>query len=377
MRHAAAYSGPERACDGIVLRPPLAYHWSFGARENPAARWVVVDDDVFWPGRDELVCLGSSGEMKWNSPGDFGSGLIVEPDGIACVVSAAFAQARGEGDRYFARVSRTDGSVIRRQTIRGFLQLISSDAVVFHEEVAASSGVKVRLVGYGATDSGIEQRWMIEMDGADRRDRFSLAATSDQTKGYMGWGSGAIASIDLRDGSLVWKADVSDLGGKLVLDAHLESTKGVCVVATKAWTGAFDAKTGKRLWSSAIWGARVVYGDRVYVVQDDTFYAFDLFDGAIKFRCDVRSEMEQKGKRKFDRISTHIAASDTHIWGGDPYGTLWAFNRETGRPEWHHRPKDATGYSGGVPAISGNRLYIPSFSMDPRFPPSLYCYEQA
>lgn len=361
------FGAPSRVCSSVHLRPPLSMAWAYEARDNVGLHPVVERLVLLWSAK-ALVALSMDGRPMWRVPGDFTDGVRIIGD---LVLTGGGA---GDIPAVWTYWDAGSGRKVRGESCTGSIRAVMGDiAIALHsEEPTPEEPRPMRLRAFRLTPGPPEPLWTRR--SRDRADGFSnmLACTSEAV--YLGVGM-HVAACNLRDGHDIWRSPVADLGGDMVLDAHPMVTRNVCVVATKAWTAAFDAMTGRRLWSTPIWGSHAVYGDRVYVIQHDTFYAFDLFDGSLRLRHEIATEMERRGKRKFQYVATHLAASETHVWCGDPFGTLWAIERETGKPEWHHRPKGTTGYMGSVPAISDNRLYIPSFSMDPRFPPSLYCYE--
>lgn len=319
-------------------------------------------------GSRELVMLEKSGQVAWRVAGDFSGGVRHRPGVLVAVRTL-------DGSRLWTVIDALHGTEKWREPTDHSLDALLGDIAVGRKTSNDDRCFDVSMEA--SRVDGVSRRplWRQLSVGAYDENFSKLFACS--AEGVFLAKGRSIVAFDLVSGTERWRSDVSDLGGTASLEAHPMVAGDVCVVATKTWTAGFAVDDGRRLWSTPVWGAHVVYRDRVYVIQHDTLHAFDLFDGSIRFQCEVATEMEKKGRKKFQYIATALAASETHIWCGDPFGTLWALNRATGSPEWHHRPKGTTGYMGGVPAISGNCLYIPSFSMDRRFPPSLYCYQGA
>ncbi len=371
------FGGCTRVQVDIDLSPPLvpAFQWRSSVAPIGHYPLVAAGGALVWATK-ELVALNESGAVRWRLPGDFAQGHHLCGDDLIVVRGEPFnATNRGEGPKEWQRIRVETGGLTSSFPGEGYLHALVPDVGVCGRTDALGEAVASSLSAVRISGTGAEPLWRSTVSGS-WDDLYSQHVAVSDGRIFVGLPPNIVA-LDLDTGRELWRAPVGDLGGALSRDAFPMNSRGVCVVATKDWTAAFDEKTGRRLWSTPVWGARVVYGDSVYVNQWSHLYAFDLFDGGLKLKYDLAPEMEKRSKRRFDRISTDIAASETHIWAGDPHGTLWALNRETGRPEWHQKPKGTTGYSGGVPAISGGRLYVPSFSLDARFPPSLYCYAQA
>lgn len=359
------FGGPARVQESASLAAPLRLASAFESKEMMPNALSDGRTAIAY-GPSELLAIGDAG-ILWRIDGDF-SGGVRHSRGLLVAVRTL------DGARFWTTLDPVDGAEMSRQSTDHTLDALVEGVAVGRRTSRDPDCFDVSMEASQVDGASRRRLWMQVSAGAYDENFSKLFACSPD--GIFLAKGRRIVALNLGDGTERWTSEVSDLGGPVSLEAHPMVAEDVCVVATKHWTAGFAVETGHRLWSTPVWGPHVVYGRRVYVIQDGTFHVFDLLDGSLKAKRDIGPEIEKKGKRRFDRISTHIAASDEHIWGGDPYGTLWALSRETGRPEWHHRPKGTTGYSGAVPAISASRLYIPSFSMDPRSPPSLYCYEQ-
>jgi outer membrane protein assembly factor BamB len=116
------------------------------------------------------------------------------------------------------------------------------------------------------------------------------------------------------------------------------------------------------------------YGEHLLVV--------DVVTGKIELSVRLLEPLEKwltKHSPKAVEVGnlTAPAIVGERLFCGDNFGRLWALDRRTGEPVWHHRPKGAAGYLAHAPVVDGNRLYANTFSMDPKRPSTLYCYEIA
>jgi outer membrane protein assembly factor BamB len=327
---------------------------------------------VTWGWSDYLMGISPKGDEIWRLDGDFRPGLFVGVDGVTGVCIQGRFREDGMRDpevpRRLLRVRLVDGAVEKTTPVEG--QLICAD-----DRVAllgrSTSNPETWHVQCVALDS-FETQWT----HATGHPAFSLSASIADGRVFTCF-AGDLVALSAETGETIWRSPISDLGGHIGRKSAHFISNGVCVLSEQFWIAGFDTGTGERMWASDLWGPSVVYGDRVYVHNDGWLHALDLNDGTRCWSRHIAPEMEKRNKKRFEYSGTPLAASDTHLWFGDPHGFLWALNRDTGEPEWHHRPKGSVGFAGGVmPAISGKRLYIPTFSLDRRLLPSLYCYEQ-
>jgi outer membrane protein assembly factor BamB len=150
------------------------------------------------------------------------------------------------------------------------------------------------------------------------------------------------------------------------------------VILTHDGTTAFDADTGHIVWCyTRQHGHRMIYDGRVYMIDQAYYTILDLQDGRELLRVRMLDQLRQKWGLDDVGISTGLLVSETHAFFGDGAGRLFAVERDTGEPVWFDRPKGTRGYLGVIPVVAGNRLYITTFSMDPKRPGQLYCYEGA
>jgi outer membrane protein assembly factor BamB len=350
--------------------------WNYEARHGIGYYCLVVADGVLSWGTRALVQLGADGAARWESAGDFADGLHLSGRYIIAATRPVFdASNRGEGPLSYVALDAGSGTEIHRTPFQFVLVAFLVDRMIGLEKVVHADRTRTATIAALTLDPNQpEMIWSAVSRG--RFDQvFEREVACSDGRLFVGRGDSVLA-LGVRTGEEVWLASVADQGGVRRQKLLPMVSEGVLVVATDMGTAAFDVATGRRLWTLPYWGCRTVYGGMVYLIHSGVFYAHDLHDGSLRVQRPILDEMQKKCRGRVDRISTDISASETHIYGGDPAGRLWAFDRMTGEPVWHHRPKRTTGYGAAIPVICGNRLYIASFSMDDeRNPPSLYCYE--
>lgn len=140
---------------------------------------------------------------------------------------------------------------------------------------------------------------------------------------------------------------------------------------------AVSASTGEPLWSYLGGGARAIYDGRVYFTQEYSYHVLDLHTGAVLLRREVTREIERRWGLEHVQLKSHPAVSETHTFVGDARGRLFCIVRDTGEPVWYDQPPGVASFWGAMPVVAERRLYISSFSIDPKRPPYLYCYEEA
>lgn len=209
----------------------------------------------------------------------------------------------------------------------------------------------------------------------DRVPDFDFDIACDSEAVYVGRGS-ELLSLDLGDGRIRWVAPLKGLGGGPMLGGWVPMvSNGLVVINVGNGTAAFSAATGELRWVSPHAGGRAIYDGRLYLVGQGNYYVLEVATGQCALEVALSDRVEKKWKLRGVGFPTHIGISETHGFVGDYRGRLYAFERETGEPVWKHQPEGIVGFTGNVPVIAGNRLYISSFSMDPARPPRLYCYE--
>jgi outer membrane protein assembly factor BamB len=205
---------------------------------------------------------------------------------------------------------------------------------------------------------------------------FDIDIACDETNVYVVSGDELLA-INTSNGTVRWRALLRSVGGAITLPGKSVpmASQGLVVIGAGGGTAAFRVSSGELAWLFPYYGTRAIYGGRVYLTTIDSCHVVDLATGEALLQVPLASLAETRWGLHGVQFSSHLAVSETHGFIGDTRGRLYAFDRTTGEPVWMDRPKGITGFSGNIPVIAGNRLYISSFSMAPAPPPRLYCYE--
>lgn len=188
---------------------------------------------------------------------------------------------------------------------------------------------------------------------------------------------GEVWALDLLTGEEQWRFPVHEVDwpAGLMKWRPQVSASGKLVFRTDTWLVCLDAKDGKLLWKLEEGYGQTVYGERVYLANRSRLRVLDIRDGSVLLDRDVGRDL--KARKRSIRLTGRPAVSETHIFGLDEPGTIWAFDRETGEPVWDATPEGTTGFIGNEqPVIDNGRLYVATFSTNPKRPQSLYCFEQ-
>lgn len=225
---------------------------------------------------------------------------------------------------------------------------------------------------------GLEVVWERTPPKTDLDIGFEAEVACGEGRAFVGCGAQLMA-LDLGTGEPPWEADLVPIGGPHHADWTPMVSGGVVVVSTAKGAAAFDTATGKLRWEVPFGIVRAIYDGRLYALWNTEYIVADLASGKTVTRVDVVSRMKEHLKvSQASRLELMLwpAVSETHVFTGDASGRVWALERETGEPVWHHRPDDSPGFAPAEPVIAGNRLYVTARRPDMR--PGgerLYCYE--
>jgi hypothetical protein len=154
--------------------------------------------------------------------------------------------------------------------------------------------------------------------------------------------------------------------------------EGRLIFTTKRGTAALDVRDGRTIWyKPGLHDRGSTYGGRAYFMAGGTFSlpsltALDTKRGRVAWRREY-PELRRKGDD--NRLMGSLAISETHIFGVDRAGWIWALDRSNGAPVWSHRPPGSKGFDDyASPVIAGGCLYV--ISGHGYGTPHLYCYEQ-
>lgn len=197
----------------------------------------------------------------------------------------------------------------------------------------------------------------------------------------LGVSGGVVRALSILDGQEVWRHAVTDLvwHDPTFGDRHGEP-EGIftfCddLVIVRVQHGhvvALSARDGSRVWAWSHGRARTddgyLYNGRYYVNSGlGTYHVLDPRTGKVLLTANLRATLPSK----LQGLSPHgpMLVSETHTFIGTIEGYIVAFERDTGRYVWHHRPKGGTGMGSYLMSANG-RLYYTDMSF------RLYCLEE-
>lgn len=192
--------------------------------------------------------------------------------------------------------------------------------------------------------------------------------------------------LEASTGKPRWTAPFAAIGGSMLSGVEPLVRGDVVVAEGPEGTMAVDIETGLLRWTLNFFGNAGYSDGRIYYTSGlqhgMTLVVVEALSGKVLEHVPLREKCErylrERGPKaaSIDRLTAPAIVGD-RLFCGDNYGRLWALDRKTGDPLWHHRPKDASCYVARAPMVVGNRLYANSFSMDPKRLSTLYCYEIA
>lgn len=377
-QHRGAPSGTPT--EPLSLQPPLKLLWSVeGVGAEPMIREGLCCVWAVWSlERRALLCLDDAGSRKWAIPCDYVRFAMTE--------GRVLAVAGRAGEDTFHSIESGTGRVLSAVRCEYHIDKVLEAQGVF----VGATKTQPRPDAFRTTlaairfGEGVDVLWKRECirdyssHGGGDDQEYDGEVACDDSRVFVRRGS-SLVSLDLRTGQDVWASPLGDVGGSPTMGGKSVPmvSDGVVVISTVEGTAAFRATDGRLAWYFPEWGARTVFGGRVYVVTLNEYHVLDLQTGSRLLHVPLARRVEGKWRLKQVQFSSQLAVSETHGFIGDLKGRLYAFERDTGDPVWMDRPEGITAFAGNIPVIAGNRLYISSFSMEPAPPPRLYCYEQA
>lgn len=345
----------------VTLRPPLAMLWrqvrAFG---NPIIGPPIIFNSHAGR-RDRLRACSWDGSELWTA--DHGpSGEILIAGGrlitsvsrrnrvemLACELGTGKEVARIEGGDIEGLVNRRDFAFCHdgRESILGVARAPSMTRI-----------------------------WTVKADDVGSGGRWETECAADEGRVFVGKDH-ELVCLEAATGKLVWVAGLSELGGKVGPGQWQPMvSKGVVVIRVGNGTAGFDVRTGRVRWLVPRAGASHIYrGELCISGWDGSFGTYDVRSGRPRMEVDLVSRMRTILKGA-SRITTCIVASDTHVFGGEQGGRIWAWERRTGEPVWYMQVPEAKDFIGVQPVIADGRLLIASWTLD-QTPTALYCFEQ-
>jgi outer membrane protein assembly factor BamB len=169
--------------------------------------------------------------------------------------------------------------------------------------------------------------------------------------------SGKLVALEKTSGATLWGP--VDIGGSEVVGHAYDAERVFALTSDKGLLRAFDAATGRQLWSRALGsapgnvGPPTAYRGIVYVAPNDAVIALDEVTGAILWKAKVDFPDYLPG-------GSSPAVSDDAVFVAY-CGEAYAFDRTTGALVWQKRV-DCKGGGSLAPAVYGGRVYVSELS---------------
>jgi outer membrane protein assembly factor BamB len=171
----------------------------------------------------------------------------------------------------------------------------------------------------------------------------TLSPVYDGESVYLPLSDGTLISLRMRDGQLLWKADI---GGDFSTSPTVVGQVVYAITRTKRFDEADHLddlpvilRAISRTSGVTLWTRRLAHSSRVKIifndhssfatVVDDRIYAFDQETGEEKWTVQLPSH-----------FFTQIKAFGTNLYLSTRDGYLFALDQETGRTLWRYRTRD-------------------------------------
>jgi hypothetical protein len=178
-----------------------------------------------------------------------------------------------------------------------------------------------------------------------------------------------LVAYDLRAGDERWRVDLHGLGLTPGRDWDPHVLGRNLVFRLEDGLAAVDPSRGELRWKVKVAG-RPGFGDQqIVLAHERQLTACDVRDGRIVLKKDLGTALGRGNE-----FTSAPLVSATHVFVGDLSGALWAFERESGEPVWSDRPAGTVGSLQAPRAFNG-RLYAGDYTIEPRRPHHLYCWE--
>lgn len=317
--------------------------------------------------RAEYSLLDDAGRAKWCTTLPFGA-LSTWNDGLVWFgeVSGAF---------YVAELDWKTGKEVRRQALSSvpMVELPTGEMVGYERDSSLRTLVRRPLWGNEGP------RW--SRSSSAKAEEWDSSAAVLEDRVFVGVGQ-HLACLALDTGEDIWRSSMVPVEVDLTPGKMWPVVHGDRVVSNGAWgIIAFDTKSGEKAWHHMHPSWKTVVDGKVYCLSRD-YTVLDVRTGQILVFASLADRIQEKfGAKGAAQWRGGLNFARPVVWGdrvlfGDDRGRLWAIEKDTGEPVWFHKPKGGAGYLNAEPVIDGNRLFITSFSMDPKLPSALYCYER-
>lgn len=163
---------------------------------------------------------------------------------------------------------------------------------------------------------------------------------------YIGSLDHLLTALDAFTGRFMWKFAAK---GPIACSPAVDD-QGVVIGDESGSVYALDALSGVRKWTfrtgSPVGSSPVVSGGVVYFGANDGYFYAIAPGGAERWRCISNLN---------DRIRSSPAISGPLVFIGTHGGSLFAFDRESGNPQWEFKAKGAVTIS---PVVDAGRVYV-------------------
>lgn len=179
-----------------------------------------------------------------------------------------------------------------------------------------------------------------------------------------------VLSLSATDGSEAWMLALQDHGVRAnrgSWEPHVFG--GTLLFRLDDGIASVDVASGSLRWKVRVAGQPGFSAERVALASGSRLTVLDVADGRMLFTEDAGKVLGRNNE-----FTSAPVVSDTHVFVGDDSGTLWAFELETGTAVWSDRPEETVGHL-RAPTVFNGHLYMGDYTMDPRRPMHLYCWE--
>ncbi len=185
-----------------------------------------------------------------------------------------------------------------------------------------------RIAGLNAADG--KRVWMYERSTPALVVRSHAGVTIQRGVAYAGFAGGKLAAISIKDGEVLWEAQVSQPRGNTELERISDITSDpvvddeqVCAIAFQGRIACFDAAQGSPLWN------RDISSDKGMMVLRKYLYLSDVSGSVIALDKTTGSTTWKNGQL-LSRGITAPYALENFVVVGDFEGYLHGLNREDG-----------------------------------------------
>lgn len=186
-----------------------------------------------------------------------------------------------------------------------------------------------RIAGINAADG--KRVWMYERSTPALVVRSHAGVAIQRGVAYAGFAGGKLAAISIKDGEVLWEAQVSQPRGNTELERISDITSDpvvddeqVCAIAFQGRIACFDKTQGSPLWN------RDISSDKGIMVTGKYLYLSDV-GGSVIALDKISGSTAWKNGELLLRKTTAPLVLGNHVVVGDFEGYLHGMNREDGK----------------------------------------------